>query len=615
MLSTAVNGYAAAAVARVLQALDGRTQYSFRADLLDLDNMLLFSLDGLQQEGSITHDTQQPMKRGAELHFLATARNDQHSAPLGTFAATVAAQSRLFWLRCGEASGNLADSSGNSRTFTAMGTPTYGVGSLVPGDLTNNAIGFSGDDFFTITDAAWMDVSAISLIIAYRGITANSCLIDRDDGATHRHWRLEIDATGQVAFSINFTSGSYTTFTAIGAVNDGGAHLIHAMYGAGYVQIYVDGKRLLKTAETRTMLTGTLAIDIGFTNAGTHAAVATLDEVGMLNRALSAKEIRDEYQAWSAQTNEILIDRDRGDRVKIYAGVKMPTAGTDGNYIAEWPQIVAVLTSPQEDYSPTGITIQITCQDQTRILQDAAFASVTTLLSGANYITGTNGVLAIAAAAGFDTSGWSVTSTALTAPADVPFEIASTYLDAINYLLTAINYKPIRFNGNGAGILEPNKLDKDLPLSDTIDSTTTRVIGAERLSSRLEPRKVINSVIVANGNPDVPPVIGVGNNVAVRSASSTVWNAPKVLVFQIDAPDSTTATAIAGQVLSDTTAKLARRVVFDTLLRPFHDDRDRIHLTIPEIRINSDFVEESWTLPLDPTQLMSHVFLDVVDLT
>jgi hypothetical protein len=236
---------------------------------------------------------------------------------------------------------------------------------------------------------------------------------------------------------------------------------------------------------------------------------------------------------------------------------------------------------------------------------------VTTLLAGANYISGTNGVLAIAQAAGFDTAGWAVTATTLTAPADIPFEISSSYLDAINYLLTAINYKPIRFNGAGAAVIEPNVLDKDLPVSDTIDSTETQVIGADQRSSRLEPRKTINEVIVVNGNPDVTPIIGdVENNSG--NASSTLWNPPKIAVYQIDAPDQTTATAIATQMLSEVTAKMARRVVLETLLRPYHDDRDRIHLTIPEIHINADFVEETWTLPLDPTQMMSHVFLDVV---
>lgn len=630
MLDKSINGYTEAAINRVIQARDGVPIYVYRADLLDLDNVLLFSLGGLQsgkgQAGHIAHDTFQPLKRGAELHFLRTLRDAQHTAPLGTFAATILAQSRLFWLRCNEASGNFLDSSGNNRTFTANGTFAYSVGSLTLGDPLNNAVSPNGTTgYMSIADAAWMDVSQITLTIAYKGTGATDTLIDRDDGGSNRFWRLEIDADGNVAFSITFTSGSPArkTFTASGAVNDGFEHLIAASYDGAHVEIYVDGKRLLKTAETRTMTTGTLAINIGRNNAAANFLSGTVDEIGMLGRVPSPKERRDEFQAWSARAEEVLLDRDRGDRVRIYAGVRMPTAGTDGSFVAEWPQITAVLTSPEENYEPTGRLIRVTCQDQTRILQDAAFATVTTLAAGANYLTGPFGVLAIAAAAGFNTAGWAVTATVLVAPADIPFEIGSTFLDAINYLLTSINYKPLRFNGDGAAVLEPNKLDVDLPVSDTLDSRNmividgmvqSSVISARQLSRRLEPRKVVNTVNVFNASPDVIPIIEVAINTNARSASSTVFNAPKIRGFQIDVPDAPTAENIAIQILSDETARTAERLVFDTLPRPFHSDRDRFRLVLlAEFGIDADYVEEGWTLPLDPTQLMSHTVLSVVD--
>src|SRR4029078_5546302 len=102
--------------------------------------------------------------------------------------------------------------------------------------------------------------------------------------------------------------------------------------------------------------------------------------------------------------------------------------------------MIAVITPQKRNYSPTGLIDSITCQDQTRILADDKFTIRTTLASGANYISGTNGVIAIAQSSGFDTSAWSITSTTLTAPAYVYFEIGSSKLDAINYLLLAINY-------------------------------------------------------------------------------------------------------------------------------------------------------------------------------
>ncbi len=608
MLSKSVNGYTAAAIDRVFQALDGRPLVRVRAELLDIDNMLLFPLRGLQAEGSITHNVTQPMQRGADLKFLQTLRDSQHPAPLGTFAQTVATQNPLFWLRCGEASGNFADSSGNSRTFTANGTITYGVGSLVPGDLLNNAIKLNGSTgYLSIADAAWMDVTRLTLSLAFNG-PVSSPLIDRWDDGSNLFFRLQVRGTGLPFFALNFSGGTNVLDAPSGTsaiVTDGLPHLIHATYDGAYMRIYVDGKEAGRVAETRTLATGTLPITVGkLENAATYSS-GIFDEVKMLGRALSTREIRDEYQTWSAKITELLLDKDRGDRVKVYYGLRMQTVGTDGTDTAEWPQIVAVMTSPKQDYAETGTTFDVSCQDQTRVLQDYVFSSVSTLASGANYISGASGVLAIAALPGLNTAGWAVTSTALTAPADVVFEIGSSVLDAINYLLTAINYKPIRFSGDGTAIIEPAKLDKDLPVSDTINSTVTKVILAQNLSLELEPRKVVQSVVVGNGNPDVNPIRGI--------AQSVVYATGDGLVVQVDVPDQTTADALANQLLAEGIAATARRIRFGTLPRPIHDDRDRYDITIPEIYIDTaeGFVEDEWTLPLNGGAMI-HSMLSVV---
>jgi len=609
ILAKATNGFTAAQIDRALQGLDLPLLVRIRAELLDLDNQLLFPLDGLQLEGEITHNVTQPMQRGANLRFRATPRDSQHSAPLGTFAATVLAQARLFWLRLNEASGNALDSSGNSRTFTANGGITYSIGSLGLGDPVDNAIKLNGSTgYYSIAHAAWQDVTTgLSVILARRGTDTGD--IPFESTGSHK---LQVN-TGVLEWAITFTVGGTSVYSTGVNVADNLPHLIHATYNGAYVNIYVDGKRVVHTAETRTITAGT-GLLLG--KSGSTFSSSAFDEVGMLNRALSPKEVRDEYQAWSGQTDELLLDRDRADRVKIYYGIRMPSNGTDGTDTAEWPQIVGVMTSPRQDYVETGTLINIACQDQTRVLQDYTFSSVNTLASGGNYISGTGGVLYIAALAGFNTAAWAVTSTALTAPADIPFEIGHSALDAINYLLGAINYKPIRFSGDGTAIIEPNKLDKDLPLSDVINTTTTKVIDAETLSLEFEPRKVPQRVLIGNGNPDATPLLGSATINQGISPISLIYPSSIVWVFQVDAPDQTTADDIAEQVLADAVAGTAKRIRFRTLPRPIHDDRDRYDLTIPEIGIPTvaAYVEEEWSLPLNGTP-MSHSMLSVVDVS
>ena len=610
ILAKAVNGFTAAQVDRALQGLDLPLLVRIRAELLDLDNQLLFPLDGLQLEGEITHNVTQPMQRGANLRFRATPRDSQHSAPVGTFAATALGQSRLFWLRCNETSGNFADSSGNSRTFTANGGITYSIGSLGLGDPTDNAIKPNGTTgYLSKAHASWQDVTTgLTVVLAWRGTGASDILFD--SGGAHT---LGL-TTGLLHWMVAYTTGSSPITYETGlALNDDQPHLIHCTYNAIYINVYVDGKRVVHSAETRT-ISASSGIQIGAS--GATFSSGTFDEVGMLNRALSPREVRDEYQSWSGQTDELLLDRDRADRVKIYYGIRMPSNGTDGTDTAEWPQIVGVMTSPKQDYVETGMLLNIACQDQTRVLQDYTFSAVNTLASGGNYISGTGGVLYIAALAGFTTSAWAVTSTTLTAPADIPFEIGHSALDAINYLLGAINYKPIRFSGDGTAIIEPNKLDKDLPLSDVINTTTTKVIDAETLSLEFEPRKVPQRVLIGNGNPDAIEILGSATINQGISPISLIYPSSIVWVFQVDAPDQTTADDIAEQVLADAVAGTAKRIRFRTLPRPIHDDRDRYDLTIPEIGIPTvaAYVEEEWSLPLNGTP-MSHSMLSVVDVT
>lgn len=108
---------------------------------------------------------------------------------------------------------------------------------------------------------------------------------------------------------------------------------------------------------------------------------------------------------------------------------------------------------------------------------------------------------------------------------------------------------------------------------------------------------------------------GVAVNTNPSSKSSRVYNAPRPKTVQTDAPDQTTADEIALQILSDETAKAARRLRLRTYPRPIHTDRDRLRLTIPQIGRDEDFIEESWTISLNPTGGMEHDFLSVVDVS
>lgn len=583
-----------------------------RAVLLDPDLVPYYELKGMLADGQVSGNADAAIIGAAQLKFLEVLRDSQHSAPLGTFAAAALAQNRLFWLRLGEASGNFADSSGNSRTFTANGTISYGRGSLAKGDLLNNAIQPNGVNGYAsrADEAAW-DVGTITIGLGWSGTGINQTLIDRDDGGSNRFWRLEVDANGLLSFAINFTTGSPTRklFIAPIKISDGQPHLIQAIYDKSFVSLYIDGNRVLHIAETRTMATGALGIRVGARGDGTNFSSGIFDEVFMVGRALTPLELLSEYQTWFDQRNELLFDRYRAHRVKIYYAVRMPSNGADGTPWAEYAQGVYILPTLARDIQPNQKVIaSVSCQDQAAVLNDDKFsAGRYTVALGTNFV---DAILAICQSSGFNTSAWAVTTTAKVTTADIDFEQDSSKLEAVNYLLQQIVYAPMRFSGEGAGIIEPNVLDADRPIAATFVADGDSVILVEGLSEQIETRKVPTQVIVTTGNPDTPDLLG---SWKLGAKFSIVYGIGQIAIIPGDPPDQTTADALALQLLNDKLAKFARRMAMSTYPRPIHGYRDRIRVTIPQMGRDEDFIVEDWTISLSPSGKGTYSILSLID--
>lgn len=610
-LPTPVNSFTGDQLERAFRGADSKFKVRTRGVLLDPDLVPLYELKGMLTEGQVSGTNDAAIKGAAQLKFLEVLRDSQHSAPLGTFAQTVLAQNRLFWLRLGEASGNFADSSGNSRTFTANGTITYGIGSLTEGDKLNNAIKPNGTTgYLSIADAAWMDVGTITLPLAWSGTGINQTLIDRDDGSSNRFWRLEVDANGLLRFAINFTTGSPTRkmFIAPVKVNDGQPHLIQASYDKSFVSLYIDGGRVLHVAETRVMATGAQAIRVGVNGASTNFSSGIFDEVGMIGRALTPLEFLSEYQAWSDQRNELLFDRYRAHRVKVYYAIWMPEVGADGTHWAEYPQGVYILpTLSRGMEADQSIVASVSCQDQSSVLENDKFSARYTVAAGTNFV---DAILSIAQSSGFNTAAWAVTVTTKLVIADIDFEQKSSKLEAINYLLQQVVYAPLRFNPEGAGVIEPNILDADRSVSATFVADQTSVILVEGLSEDIELRKVPTQVIVATGNPDSPDILG---SFKLGGRYQVVYGDGFAIQIRADVPDQATADALAQQLENDALAKFARRFKLSAYPRPIHGDRDKIHITVPQMGRDEDFIVEEWTLPLDPKGKATYSLLSVID--
>jgi len=221
-----------------------------------------------------------------------------------SYSSEVLADSPAAYWRLGEASGNFADSSGNSRTLTPAlsgGDITYGATSLLTTDTANKAITVSGTsagyadgaasyDPTTLTLEAWIKPSSIS----------TQCIIDRDNESL-RIFQFRIESNGALALIWWTTSaGPFFCTSAASLITSGTKYHVAATVDGTTARVYINGTQVQSTTQSGNMKAGsTLPYRVAaHQNAGPGQRFAgTIDEVAIYGTALSSTRIADHYTA------------------------------------------------------------------------------------------------------------------------------------------------------------------------------------------------------------------------------------------------------------------------------------------------------------------------------
>src|SRR5262245_40790768 len=324
MRSRSVNGFTEAQVKAALRGENRPPEYRARFELLDIDNAVIRGLTNVELDGSeVTHNTFADVKRTARFRIReADCRLDDY--PGVGIAATPP-----FYLRMGESSGNISDSSGNGRTFTAHGGLTYSQPSLLANATDNTGILFNGTSgYFDIADAAWQDVTVATWEAWIKTSAASGihAILGRNDGGANTCFNFRIQ-NGNLELAANFGAGN-VLHASTANVADGLPHHVVATYDGARVKLFVDSVRVYSAAQTGNLVNVTLGIYVGQRGgAGAQFWDGTIDEAAFWGRALSATEIREHYQSGSGDLAEIDYYR---DRIKVYVAIKMDSNATEG---------------------------------------------------------------------------------------------------------------------------------------------------------------------------------------------------------------------------------------------------------------------------------------------
>jgi hypothetical protein len=624
MQSLITNGYTATEITNALLAKSGVVERAFRFELLDEDNSVIRETTSIIG-GNIKHVHSQRIKRGGSVQidenlftltsdYLDPNASDNYELEMPTLSVQVLNEQPILFWRFGDTAGTTADDAAGTRDGTYQNTPSLNQTPLPVGDQTNASVKTNGtDEYVSRASESAFNVATFSWEIWF-STTDTGVLISRDDRSTNRYAELLINASGYIEANLRFTTPATGNYIATAKVNDGLTHYVVITYNGSFVSIYIDGRRVLKTAETRTLASPTVALNVARSVANADYLAATLDEFAYYGYALSYNQIRNRWQAGSNQLYEIDFIR---YRLKIWCAVKMETAGDDGTFWAEFPLGVFKFIYPDRSAASTGATYDCQIQDLTSVL-DQTKISVAPYRRGAASYTYRTAIQSILSDAGFSAGQYALTtSTAMetSLPSDRVWKVGTSRLDMVNQLLKEVDYRDIYMNSNGVLILEP----RVSPVSRVAEFTYTpdgNSIIIDDYSQSVNLSETFNQVIGSRTDAKANILYATASNYNASHPTSIPSVGYAITYYQegIDAADQTALTGIV-QGLLEEKAAITYTLVFRTPLVPIHEDWDRLRIPgLPKPPLLSavsdaelqEFVEEDWSILLDDTGEMSH---------
>lgn len=187
------------------------------------------------------------------------------------------------------------DASANTNHATTTGTPTWTTGKAGNAMTLNGSsqaiVGQDVDIPTAITVAIWVNPTTSS---------QNAIIVSKHSSGTDAQALLQL-ISGSATFGVT-TSGSGTlTNSGSAAMGTGTWHHLVGTYDGTDVKLYVDGSLVDTDPATGTIATNAFAWTIGKEASASSAYFnGSVDEFKVLDRALSAEEVKAEYDAQNA---------------------------------------------------------------------------------------------------------------------------------------------------------------------------------------------------------------------------------------------------------------------------------------------------------------------------
>jgi hypothetical protein len=293
------------------------------------------------------------------------------------------------------------------------------------------------------------------------------------------------------------------------------------------------------------------------------------------------------------------------DRIQPFMEIKMPK----GDWI-EFPLGVFLLSSPTRMDGVNGsVYREIEAYDGLIILDEDKFTNRYLVPDGKDY---TEAVKEILESAGV--TKYAIEDSIKFVTRDIEFKTGTSKLEAVNQLLSAINYTPLWVNANGYFVSSPYVSPTDRAYDYTYEDNELSVTYSG-MEEELDIFSVPNVWVVTESNPEKQPLVSVVENNNPRSQTSIEALGRRIVDFrEIDEiADQATLNAYTERIAFEA-SQVFGKLKFKTALMPFHEYSDVLYVRYAPLKVNHKFAETAWTMPLEAGAQMEHEVRRVVDI-
>jgi hypothetical protein len=293
------------------------------------------------------------------------------------------------------------------------------------------------------------------------------------------------------------------------------------------------------------------------------------------------------------------------NRIQPFMEVQM----RDGGWIS-FPLGIFLLSTPTRSDEDGIVMREIEAYDGLVVLDDDKFTERFFIAGGTKYTQAVEDLLRSAGVRKFNVSDASYT----VGQSGIEFKVGTSKLQAVNSLLSAINYTPIWVDADGNYTSYPYVSPSNRASEYTYEDNDISIIY-NGMEEELDLFSVSNVWVVTQSNPEKEPLVSSLINDDPDSQTSTVNLGRNIVDFREveDIADQETLDAYTERIAFEA-SQLFGKLKFKTALMPFHEYSDVLEVRYSPLEINDSFSETSWTMELKAGGQMTHEVRKVVNI-